>query len=290
MDIGFFINYKEEVIQLPVNPEKITVIYKGNNSTTEIIQLGDINILKDRKLAELSFSSFFPEYSWFPGIRTLGGFKGPAFYKAFFQRIQEEKQPCRLIVTGLDINMKCSVESFDYYHQGGDHEDAYYSLSFKEYRDYEITEIAVDPSLKRSTVTPSTPPTTTTTTSTTPGSVSGNTDTSSTNTSDKTSTGTTPPAAVVPPAKITRGCYVICSKLFYDSPCTQAVPTSIVKVPAKARVEHVTTQTKVVGNELVVDKQTYAVVLRTSLPNNWDVTWGSTRYYARGENTKLYGT
>lgn len=151
MDIGFFINYNNQVVQLPVNPEKVSVAYKGNNDTTEIIKLGEINILKDRKLAEISFESFLPESDWFPAVRTRGEFKKPAFYKSFFTSIQEDKKPCRLIITGIGISMKCSIEQFEFYHQGGDHEDAYYSLSFKEYRDYRITQIAVDSSLSRKT-------------------------------------------------------------------------------------------------------------------------------------------
>ena len=143
MDIGFFINYNKLVVQLPVNPDKISVSFKGNSTTSEIIQLGEINLLKDRKLRELSFSSFFPYDKWFPGIRTLGEFKQPEFYKDFFTGIMEDKKPCRLIITGLNITIKCSIEEFEYYHQAGDHEDAYYSIKLKEYRDYGVAEIAV---------------------------------------------------------------------------------------------------------------------------------------------------
>lgn len=147
MDIGFFINYDGQVVQLPVNPEKVEVKYGGNNSKTEIIQLGEINLLKDRKLAEISFKSFFPQNDWFPAVRTRGQFKTPDFYKDFFTGIQEDKKPCRLIITGLNITMKTSIENFSYYHQGGDHEDAYYSVDFKEYRDYHIAQLAIDSSL-----------------------------------------------------------------------------------------------------------------------------------------------
>ena len=186
MDIGFFINYDGQVVQLPVNPEKVEVKFSGNNSTTEIIQLGEINLLKDRKLAEISFSSFFPQEDWFPAIKTRGQFKRPAFYKSFFEGIQKDKKPCRLIITGLNITMKTSVENFSYYHQGGDHEDAYYSLDFKEYRDYHITQIPVDPSLKRPTAPAKRP--------------------------------TPQPARPATPAQITKGCNVILNgRVHYDS-------------------------------------------------------------------------
>lgn len=141
MDIGFFMNYNDEIVQLPVNPEKVTVSYSGNNATKEIIKLGEINLLKDRKLSEIEFESFFPMHPWFPAVRTRGLFRGPDFYKEFIVGIQEDKKPFRLVITGLNISMKCSVENFEFYHQGGDHEDAYYSLSLKEYRDYHIAQI-----------------------------------------------------------------------------------------------------------------------------------------------------
>jgi len=150
-DIGFFINYDNVVVQLPVNPDKVTVTYSGNNDTKEIIQLGQINILKDRKLATISFNSFFPESDWFPAVRTRGKFKKPEFYVNFLLKIMNEKRPCRLVITGININIKVSIESFEYYHQAGDHEDMYYTLEFKEYRDYAIRQIAFDSSLRRST-------------------------------------------------------------------------------------------------------------------------------------------
>lgn len=143
MDIGFFINYDDLVVQLPVNPESVDVNFKSNNEVMEVIKLGDINILRDKKLTEISFDSFFPYYDWFPAIRTRGEFRRPEFYKKFFTKIQEDKKPCRLVITGLDINLKVSIESFSYTHKAGEHEDAYYSISLKEYVDYNITQVSL---------------------------------------------------------------------------------------------------------------------------------------------------
>lgn len=186
MDIGFFVNYKNQVIQLPVNPEKVSVEFAGNNTSKEIISLGEITLLKDRKLSTISFKSFFPQYEWFPAIRTRGQFKTPDFYKKFFEGIMNDKKPCRLIITGISINTQCSVESFEYYHQGGDHEDAYYSLEFKEYREYHITEVAIDSSL-------------------------GDSNKNSISVADT-------PAKPLTPSNITKGCSVILNgRVHYDS-------------------------------------------------------------------------
>lgn len=143
MEIGFFFNYENQVVQLPVNPEKVKVTYATNNKTMEILKFGEINMLRDRKLSSIAFESFFPYADWFPPIRTKGQFESAEFYKAFFDRIITEKKPCRFIVTGIDINMLVSIEKFEYHHQAGDHEDAYYSLEVKEFRPYGIRSISL---------------------------------------------------------------------------------------------------------------------------------------------------
>ena len=151
MDIGFFFSFENEVVQLPINPPKVDVKYGSNNKSSEIVKLGEINILRNRKLGSVSFESFFPEEEWFPGIRTLGRFRSPSFYKDFFLRIKESGKPARLVITGIDLNMLVSIEDFNYYHQAGDHEDMYYSLALKEYRPYNIRTIPVNPQLSGAT-------------------------------------------------------------------------------------------------------------------------------------------
>lgn len=150
MDVGFYFEYDGRVIQLPVNPEKIEVEVEGNNKTTEIISLGEINILRDRKLNSISFSSFFTAEDWFPAIRTKGRFRDADYYKRFFMERFEDKKPIRFVLTGINVNMfmqsnkLVSVEKFKIKHQAGDHEDCYYDLTLKEYRSYSIQEIQLD--------------------------------------------------------------------------------------------------------------------------------------------------
>lgn len=188
-DIGIFFTYKNRVIQLPVNPEKITVTISGNNETVEVISLGELNQLKHRKLKEISFKSFFPYDSWFPAIRTKGDFKRPKFYKKFFETLFDNRQPALLTITGIDIDMYVSVEDFEYSHQAGDHEDAYYSLDLKEYVHHKIQEIPLE-----STATPA----------------SAN--------STEQSSQTTEIVSSITPAEITIGCDVILNgTVHYDS-------------------------------------------------------------------------
>lgn len=145
MDIGIFLTYEGQVVQFPVNPEKFEVESSTNNSDTEIIQIGDIVIPKLPKLETIRWESFFPYESWWTGVRTKGGFRSAQFYLNLINKIRTDCKPCRLTVTGIEVvggigyDHDVVIEDFTYYHQGGDHEDTYYSISFKEYKDYSIS-------------------------------------------------------------------------------------------------------------------------------------------------------
>lgn len=142
MDIGIFIEYKNKVVQIPVNPQKFSVDTEGNNKTEEIVALGEIVIPRKVKLSSISWESFFPYESWHPAVRTKGEFKSSKFYIDFLEKIRNKCKPCHLTVTGIDFDEDVVIESFNYYHQAGDHEDTYYSITFKKYQPYDITTVA----------------------------------------------------------------------------------------------------------------------------------------------------
>lgn len=144
--ISFYFTYNGTTLELPVNPQEINVSYQGNNRTTEVVALGDINVLKDRQLAVISFDSWFPEDTWYPGIQSSSIYSA-RYYKNFFLGIMEDKKPVRLVITGINVSMLVSIETFEYKHQSGDHEDMYYTITVKEYRPYTVTQISIDPNL-----------------------------------------------------------------------------------------------------------------------------------------------
>jgi hypothetical protein len=154
MDIGIFIEYGGRVVQIPVNPQTFNVKTAGNNKTTEIITLGEIAIPKKKKLSTISWESFFPYESWFPAIRTKGGFQSAAFYLNFLDSIRDSCKPCHLTVTGIGYDDDVVIDSFDYYHQAGDHEDTYYSITFKKYRPYTVSVLSRNAALAQLSATP----------------------------------------------------------------------------------------------------------------------------------------
>ena len=52
--ISFFAKYNERIIQLPVNPESITISGQANNNTVNTVGQGEINDIGFAGLKELS--------------------------------------------------------------------------------------------------------------------------------------------------------------------------------------------------------------------------------------------
>lgn len=140
-EIAFAFEYEGRVIQLPITPEEIEITYPGNNKSADVILLGEINLLKTRKLATFTIKSWFPDEDWYPGIRTTGRFRKSSYYVKFFEKIRDAKKPCDFYIYGLNFNMRVSIETFTHQRKGGEHEDLYYTLALKEYRPFSVREL-----------------------------------------------------------------------------------------------------------------------------------------------------
>lgn len=141
--IEVFIEYNNQVVALPVNPEEIKKSQSGNNETTDIISLGEINLIKDPKLATVEIESFFPADSGGSYVLTKGNFRKPSFYIDFIEKIRRDKKPVRFIVSDTKINMMATIEDFDWGVKYGPVGDVYYTLSVKEYKQYSVKEVKV---------------------------------------------------------------------------------------------------------------------------------------------------
>lgn len=136
--ISFFAKYNDRIVQLPVNPEDITISGSSSNDTTDTVGQGEISNIGFPGLKELTISSFFPKhYNGELYINTGGQFEEPEFYIKFFEDIKKDRKPFRLIITDLNINMLVSIESFsNTYAYGTD--DVDYELELKEYKEHNI--------------------------------------------------------------------------------------------------------------------------------------------------------
>jgi len=104
-DYQFWIsaNSEKEKLQLPINPEKITIKRGSNNDKFSIAGLGEITVIQDRKAIEFSFSSFFPA-SYFPGVKVKK-ITPPLTIIKKIAGWQESKKPIHFVVTQCAIDI-----------------------------------------------------------------------------------------------------------------------------------------------------------------------------------------
>lgn len=142
MAIRFFFEFENQVVQLPVNPEEITMISSGSNKTEEIVKLGEINLLREKKLIECDIEGFLPINSNAPYIVTTGRFEPPKFYLDFFEKVRANKNPFRFIISDTNVNILASIEKLEYGLKAGD-ADTYYSITIKEYKPYSSKKVTI---------------------------------------------------------------------------------------------------------------------------------------------------
>ena len=150
-NISFYFEYRNsQKVQLPVNPEKLSIQVPGNNSTTSIVGLGDINILKTPGLQKLSFESFIPAENAGSYVQAGATIYDASFYKDFFIAVKQQKEPINFIVSGLGITLQMAVEDFEYWWEGSD-PDMHFKLSLKEFKNHSAKIVEISSSKKPST-------------------------------------------------------------------------------------------------------------------------------------------
>lgn len=60
MNYGFFFDYNNDTIRLPVNPEKFSISVEQDGTKKTIVGLGAINIIGDVQLQAIEFEAEFP--------------------------------------------------------------------------------------------------------------------------------------------------------------------------------------------------------------------------------------
>lgn len=122
--------------KLPVLPDTLSFQLQTGSVVSETVRLGEVSILRDRKLTTFSISSFFPRHPDRSFIRTLDEFKAPEFYVELFTGCMESKIPMNFVLTGIKSKpFYVSIDSFEYSFTAQD-EDVNYTLTLREYRHY----------------------------------------------------------------------------------------------------------------------------------------------------------
>lgn len=143
MNYGFFFDYNNDTIRLPVNPEKFSISIEQEGTKKNVVGLGAINIIGNVKLQKIEFEAEFPcqPLSY---ITTKNQFKGPYFYLDKFQKYMEDKNPIRFILTReyseakdlKNISILVTIDSLDIDEEALEEGDLKINFSLLEYRPF----------------------------------------------------------------------------------------------------------------------------------------------------------
>lgn len=150
-------------LMLPVSPEKITLKIDNKNKTINLINEGEVNIIKTPGLTEVSFDARLPNVSYpFANYDTsltdsiisslLGSsfsFKKADYFVSRFEQAKVRKTPFRLIIIRMtpqfkmlgDTNLLVTLEEYNTLEDAKNGFDVVVPLRFKQYRPFSTKEL-----------------------------------------------------------------------------------------------------------------------------------------------------
>ena len=135
MAIQFYLDVEGVRYILPVNPGEIQINRSTKNNVTEVVKLGEINILGGRALLDASFSSIFPKNHSAGYVNKNAKKYTPEKWTQIIDDAKINKKRVRLIVTDCGINFLSAIENFSWSISDSTG-DINYSIDLKEYIDY----------------------------------------------------------------------------------------------------------------------------------------------------------
>ena len=142
---NFYFKIDEDVLTFPITPGELSIKSGSNNEVVNLINEGDINILKSPSLTEVEFEARFPMRKY-PYARDFEDFKT---YFDKFEDLKEKKESFRFIVVRhtpnnertWDTNLLVSLEDFELTENAEEGDDVLVLFKLKQYKTYGVKVI-----------------------------------------------------------------------------------------------------------------------------------------------------
>lgn len=137
-------------VQLPVAPEKLEMKINNQNTTINLINDQEVNILKRPGLTEITFDVLIPQFKY-PFATYPNGFKDASYFLGVFETLKTSTKPFQFIVSRttpngkllFDTNIKVSLEEYTITEDAGEGFDLKISVTLKQYVDYGTKTIKI---------------------------------------------------------------------------------------------------------------------------------------------------
>lgn len=137
----FYLKNDDVQVLLPVTPSQLITKKGNNNRTINILNMGEINLIHNGVLDEISFSLLLPGQDW-NFVQKEDGFKLPLYFLNFLAKCKESTKPTSLIIfrcmiDGTQIfstNRDLVLEEYTVNEKAGDFGDFWVDTRWKAYR------------------------------------------------------------------------------------------------------------------------------------------------------------
>lgn len=127
----------------PIAPSKLQLKIANKNKTLTLINEGEVNILKQAGLTDVSFDLLLPNVQY-PFATYKSGFVNAKHFLDEIERLKVNNEPFQFIVTRtlpngkmlFDTNMKVSLESYEIKEDTKQGFDVVVSVKLKQYKEF----------------------------------------------------------------------------------------------------------------------------------------------------------
>ncbi len=156
--IGVYLtNGNNKTLELPINPATVGLTQEMNTELVDITRLGNVAVIGNRKIREISFEFRIPLKPKTVTYATANNLLNNGWdYINFIRKWMESTKAGRFVVTEIGFIVDVYVSKFDW---NADSEDEFNcKIELKEYRNYDVRKIAVNSTQPKVPVQPAQPP------------------------------------------------------------------------------------------------------------------------------------
>ena len=142
---NFYFMVDNDLLTFPITPGELTIKSGSNNKVVNLINEGDINILKSPSLTEINFEARFPMRQY-PYAREFKSFQT---YFDIFKELKAEKKPFTFVVSRYTPNgiatwgteYLVSLEELELHESVDEGDDVLVSFTLKQFKQYGVVTI-----------------------------------------------------------------------------------------------------------------------------------------------------